>query len=180
MTLTGVGGHFCAAHRDRASGALHGHTWEVEAWFDDGDARDRGTQLASTLANLDHSELPDRLAYGEQIAEHLLALLGAQKVLVRRPAERIFAMAQRDLSEAPNRYCHAFEATCPNNGAVIAYALEIQSQTSIMVEDIVAACSVSETFHEPLADALYAQFGGRQILAAHHHGVDIRTVRGRA
>ena len=30
---TGVGWHFSASHRDPTNGQLHGHTWEVVAWW---------------------------------------------------------------------------------------------------------------------------------------------------
>lgn len=77
-----------------------------------------------------------------------------------------------------NIYRHRFNSTCPNNGATIVYRLEIQTRSVLMVEDIVAACAVPETFHEPLADSLFEKFGGRQILRAFHHGVWIETRRG--
>lgn len=68
--LTGVGGHFSAAHHDHFSGKLHGHTWEVTAWFRRGsDARGLACRLKCILARLDHSELPAGLAWGEDIAE---------------------------------------------------------------------------------------------------------------
>jgi len=80
-----------------------------------------------------------------------------------------------------NIYFHEFTSTCPNNGAVIAYELEIQSNTVIMVEEIIAACAVDMTYHEELADRLYERFGGIQSMVAFHHGVRIQTVRpGRA
>jgi hypothetical protein len=49
----------------------------------------------------------------------------------------------------------------------------------IHVEKIVIACQMwQEAYHEKVADNLHYQFGGRQILKAHHHGVDIETRRG--
>ena len=50
-----------------------------------------------------------------------------------------------------------------------------------MVEHIVTATRMIRTgYHETIADALHKQFGGSQVLMAHHHGVDIKTVRGGA
>lgn len=94
-TLTGVGTYFCAAHYDLPTGCLHGHTWEVEAWFEAGDnvviQRDRLNQV---LQNLDHQVLPEELAWGEDIAAHILKSLdGCVEVKVSRPSERIFAKA---------------------------------------------------------------------------------------
>lgn len=95
-TETGVGGYFCAAHRDRLSGRVHGHTWDVVAWFATGDAEERKAELATVLATLDHSELPAGLAWSESIAAHILAQLGdCTEVLVSRPSERMFARATR-------------------------------------------------------------------------------------
>jgi hypothetical protein len=49
----------------------------------------------------------------------------------------------------------------------------------IPVEHIVTATGmIKKGFHEEIADQLHTQLGGRQILKAHHHGVDIETVRG--
>lgn len=93
--LTGVGGFFSAAHRDHDTGALHGHTWEVTAWFRRGtDATIRACRLQGILARLDHSELPARLAWGEDIAEWVGREFddsACVAVDVARPAERIYA-----------------------------------------------------------------------------------------
>lgn len=77
-----------------------------------------------------------------------------------------------------NRYRHRFTCTCPNNGVRVEYVLEVETAGMIMVEAIVEACRVEKAFHEDLADQLHAKLGGRQVLRAHHHGVDIETVRG--
>lgn len=78
-----------------------------------------------------------------------------------------------------NRYSHQFVASCPNNGAMIIYSLVIETQgRMIQVEHIVTATSlIKQGYHEQIADELHRRFGGRQILKAHHHGVDIETVR---
>lgn len=79
-----------------------------------------------------------------------------------------------------NIYTRQFVANCPNNGHAIIYTLRIETvDRMIYAEHIVTATSlIKEGFHEQIADDLYARFGGRQTLHAHHHGVDISTVRG--
>lgn len=78
-----------------------------------------------------------------------------------------------------NIYQYQFASTCPNNKRPIIYSLTIETDKMIYVEKIVVAVELQGSqYHEPMADALHAQFGGRQTLKAHHHGVDITTVRG--
>jgi hypothetical protein len=55
--------------------------------------------------------------------------------------------------------------------------LTIESPRMIMVEDLQAATSELNGYHEEFADTLWQSFGGRQTLIAHHHGTDIETVR---
>lgn len=78
-----------------------------------------------------------------------------------------------------NIYRHQFVSRCPNNGMPIFYALEIETDEVIHVEHIVTAAALhSSAYHEAIADDLHSRFAGRQILKAHHHGVDIETRRG--
>lgn len=80
-----------------------------------------------------------------------------------------------------NIYTRKFVASCPNNGEPIIYTLRIETNRMIQVEHIVTATAlIKEGFHEQIADQLFNRFGGRQMLEAHHHGVDIETVRGEA
>lgn len=78
-----------------------------------------------------------------------------------------------------NRYTHTFFAECPNNGLMIAYTLIIETnKRMIPVEDITHTTrKIKSAYHEAIADELHHRFGGRQVLKAHHHGVDIETVR---
>lgn len=77
-----------------------------------------------------------------------------------------------------NRYRTEFFAKCPNNGLRIKYQLEIVAGEKVMVEDIIAAVdALSSGFHEDIADQLHARLGHQQVLTAHHHGVDIETIR---
>jgi len=98
-TLTGVGGIFCAAHRDLKSGALQGHSWEVTAWFTGRpNAAHRQEQLAAILRRLDHTELGVELSWGEDIAQRVAERFSDSmcvQVDVSRPLERIYARWER-------------------------------------------------------------------------------------
>ena len=78
-----------------------------------------------------------------------------------------------------NRYSRIFVAACPNNGEQIIYTLIIETVGRMLqVEHIVTATAlIKQGYHEQIADELHRRFGGRQVLRAHHHGVDIETVR---
>lgn len=95
--LTGVGAVLEAAHSDKKTGMMHGHTWEIEAWVASGrDALGHQARLEHILARYDHGTLPAELAWGEAIAfwvaEELIKS-GAivEQVDVSRPARRLFA-----------------------------------------------------------------------------------------
>lgn len=75
-----------------------------------------------------------------------------------------------------NIYRYRFSSTCPTDGDVVQYQLEIQSPSIIKAEDIRGICAVDQTFHEDLADRL-ARLGGTQILKATHRSVEIETHR---
>lgn len=77
-----------------------------------------------------------------------------------------------------NIYTQHFTAQCASNSRLVAYALTIESHVTIMVEDIQAEVGkLKSGYHEVFADQLFARFGGRQTMTAHHHGTDITTVR---
>jgi hypothetical protein len=91
--LTGVAGHFSATHKS-PEGKWHGHTWYVKAWFRNKhrlDARVMQASLNTMLARYDHSELPEHLAWGEDIAREIATLVNCVEVEVSRPAEGIYA-----------------------------------------------------------------------------------------
>ncbi|SAL47252.1 hypothetical protein AWB74_02117 [Caballeronia arvi] len=80
-----------------------------------------------------------------------------------------------------NIYRHTFVSRCPNNGKQIIYTFELRKPAgvTVYVEHIVTAAALyDEAFHEQIADFFFKQFGGQQVLRAHHHGVDIETRRG--
>jgi 6-pyruvoyl-tetrahydropterin synthase len=95
---TGVGAIFCAAHRDKQSGVLHGHTYEVIAWFPSGrDARAMQKLLEGVLIGFDHRLLDDVLpdTWAEEIAEAVKRLMhDCVEVQVNRPLERLYARAR--------------------------------------------------------------------------------------
>lgn len=78
-----------------------------------------------------------------------------------------------------NIYRHQFVVACPANAKPIIYDLEVKSERMIYVEKIVVACALWKSeYHEKMADHLAQQFPGtRQVLKAHHHGVDVETIR---
>lgn len=77
-----------------------------------------------------------------------------------------------------NIYKYTFPVKCPNNAKFIIYSLEIETDKMIMVEDIMATCDAfGELFHEDMAAHLQDRFGGKQVLIANHHGVDVETQR---
>ncbi|WP_216675107.1 hypothetical protein [Paraburkholderia elongata] len=78
-----------------------------------------------------------------------------------------------------NIHRHQFVSHCPNNDQAIIYALTIETDAVIYVEHITTATALHKrAFHEAIADDLFARFGGRQVITAHHHGVDVETRRG--
>ena len=103
--LTGVRTVLSAAHRDQRTGQIHGHTWEVVAWFlyNGTDQSVRKHTLEAVVKRLDHTCLPDKIAWGEALAEHIChevndeySCYGASSldciaVDVNRPSEGIFA-----------------------------------------------------------------------------------------
>lgn len=88
--LTGVGGVFCASHGPNGV-PVHGHTWQVIAWFPMGEAEALRDRLQDFLSKFDHTHLPDHLAWGEDMAQAIGTALGAVRVQVNRPMEHIYA-----------------------------------------------------------------------------------------
>lgn len=81
-------------------------------------------------------------------------------------------------NRSSNTYRHTFTATCPSDGEVIVYSLEIRSQSMIRVEHIKTATAlIKHGWHEQIADQLAERFGGEQTIRAAHQGIEIETVR---
>lgn len=101
MTETGVGGVICAAHTD-PQGRLHGHTYEVRAWFPAGaDALELQARLNRALEPFDHAELQHELCRGEALCEAIAEQLpGAIEIEISRPLERIFARWRNNSPQA--------------------------------------------------------------------------------
>lgn len=99
--LTGVSGIISAAHRSK-DGNLHGHTWEVVAWWAEGPcAVERKAALTKYLSTFDHAVLADDCAWGEALATAILLGMNCEKVEVRRPLEGLFAVAERLRCQPP-------------------------------------------------------------------------------
>lgn len=78
-----------------------------------------------------------------------------------------------------NIYTTEFFAVCPVNEVRVKYTLKIETTEVIKVEQIIDEVTLQHRgFHEEIADQLHRVFGGRQTLKAHHHGVEIETLRG--
>lgn len=92
---TGAGWYFSAAHHDPIRGQLHGHTWEVVAWWKGEPARDAlvlQETLKGVLRGFDHTVLPPELASAEALAKAIGGLItDCIGVDVSRPSERLFA-----------------------------------------------------------------------------------------
>jgi hypothetical protein len=77
-----------------------------------------------------------------------------------------------------NIYRRTFYCKCPNNSQLIEYHFELMTDKMVQVEDIVEFCDTFDIgYHEAIAEKLVGRFGGRQVLKAHHHGVDVETRR---
>jgi hypothetical protein len=95
-SLTGVGAFFSAAHRDKATESVHGHSFEVIAWWREGrSAIELQQTLSEYLGKFDHTMLPDNLAWGEALGKQIIRDLGCVKVEINRPIERLYAVTER-------------------------------------------------------------------------------------
>ena len=76
-----------------------------------------------------------------------------------------------------NQYTIKFSATCPNDDAAIQYTLVIESNETVMVEDLLRSVRDLTDYQEAIADSLFEQFGGKQTMTGTHQGVKIVTRR---
>lgn len=82
------------------------------------------------------------------------------------------------MNTSMNRYRTEFFVECPTNLKKIRYLLDIETPFKLMVEDILNEVDrLNSDYHEDIADSLFESFGGRQVLRANHHGVEIETIR---
>jgi 6-pyruvoyl-tetrahydropterin synthase len=89
----GVGAFLCAAHED-TQGRMHGHTYDVVAWFPAGeDALVLQERLKREIEPFDHATLCHELAKGESLAAAIFERLSPDviRVDISRTAERIYA-----------------------------------------------------------------------------------------
>ena len=94
--LIGAGWYFSASHNDTVRQEMHGHSYEVTAWWPADPPRD-AVCLQVTLrevlkAGFDHKTLPAHLGTMEALAAAIGSLMtGCVGVDVSRPVERLYA-----------------------------------------------------------------------------------------
>lgn len=99
-TWTWAQSHFSAAHKDKKTGSVHGHTWRVRAyWKLDGVTRDATVmkaQLEGCLMAFDHKCSDDWPCgpWAEQIAQSIKHLINCDKVEVWRDCEGVGAICK--------------------------------------------------------------------------------------
>ena len=93
QNLTGAGWYFSASHRDPVRQELHGHSYEVMAWWPIAAAADAvclQDALRRALVAFDHKTLPDECSRAEDIARAVgSTLVGCVRVDIFRPVERL-------------------------------------------------------------------------------------------
>jgi len=95
ITETGASCVFCAAHTN-PDGQVHGHSYEVTAWFSRREVLSAQRELAALLSEVDHGVLPARLSLAEDLAAWVLVSLPeCVAVEVRRPLEGVHARVRR-------------------------------------------------------------------------------------
>lgn len=93
--LTGAGAVLSAAHRDQ-SGRLHGHSWEVTAWWTGKpDAVAKQSELSNYLSFFDHSLLAQSVSLAEDLAVRIMEDMDCARVDISRPLERIYTSVAR-------------------------------------------------------------------------------------
>lgn len=92
--LTGAGWYFCASHYDDVRQELHGHTYEVVAWWPADPSQDAlmlQRTLQNALAAFDHKTLPPEITRAEDLRKAIVArLTGCVGLDIGRPVERLF------------------------------------------------------------------------------------------
>lgn len=92
--LTGAGAILSAAHRSK-DGQMHGHTWEITAWWrDQPDAVEKQRELNEYLSVFDHTVLADGVAWAESLAKSIVFGMGCARVEISRPGERLYAVVE--------------------------------------------------------------------------------------
>lgn len=187
MNLTSARAAFSCSHHDAVRQEVHGHSYVAWAYWPAEPPRDQvllQRMLEETVkARYDHKTMGPEIGRMEDIANDLGGLLvDVHSIMVERPVEGFRVVWSADPpKQKVNIYEREFVAACPNNGEPITYQLMICKPMGerIFVEEIVAATDMIEVgYHEDIADSLLNDFGGKQILSAHHHGVTIETIRG--
>ena len=96
-------------------------------------------------------------------------------------------MPHQEVRKKPNRTMNKYELThvakCPNNNQKDVYNITIESEETIMVEDInefFHENRIAKMYQEQWADALAERFPDAKIcFACEHQGIMITTERGK-
>jgi 6-pyruvoyl-tetrahydropterin synthase len=90
--LCSVEAKMSVAHRAKGGGEVHGHSYQVLAWFDAWQDMDPlEAQLRAVVAQLDHKTLPDAMTWAEDVAVWIGSqLTNCRVVEVNRPMEGRF------------------------------------------------------------------------------------------
>lgn len=91
MMRVGIRATISAAHRGE-DGALHGHSWEIRAWFEEGrDALELRAEVFAAVSLFDHQELLYELSTSEGLIRAIAEQLPeAVEIEALRPVEGIF------------------------------------------------------------------------------------------
>jgi 6-pyruvoyl-tetrahydropterin synthase len=93
--LIWAGWYFSASHYDEVRKELHGHSYEVVAWWladPPRDARVLQETLKGVLTGFDHKTLPPELSRAEALGSAICSLMdGCVAVDIGRPIERLGA-----------------------------------------------------------------------------------------
>jgi len=78
-----------------------------------------------------------------------------------------------------NTYEITHRAACPNGDLMDTYQITIRSQSTIMVEEILATLKEAPNpiYQEALADHLRSKLGAHTTVAGWHHGIKITCER---
>lgn len=93
--MIGVGAVLSVSHKDTVRKEVHGHSYEVIAWFESGDMVGLQKLLLGVVRQLDHTTLPDEMTRAEDIAKWIgKRLAGCKRVEANRPLERNYAWVE--------------------------------------------------------------------------------------
>ena len=95
---SGTRGVISAAHRDVFTNSLHGHTYEVVAWWEyDGiSIVKKKEHLDRAVTLFDHTCLANEFSWAEDMGRMLLKELNCVRLEINRPLEGFFCLVYRE------------------------------------------------------------------------------------